>query len=114
VRVGQESMLPQEFADLEPFAPVWSHPDANERYERRLRSTMIEMQVFYEAAVARADAALAYLDHFDLQEMPEPAQNLLWMYASLSAVGFAVDVFRQPTVPDAGAGRLPWIRTPVP
>lgn len=108
------TMLPAEFSDLEPFADKWSASDMNERYQRRLDSTMDELQAFYDAVVPRAPAAIEYLNGFDLYDMPDEALNLLWMLGSLSAVSFAVDVFRRPRVPDKGYGELDWAVTPFP
>jgi hypothetical protein len=36
------------------------------------------------------------------------------MLASLSAVGLAVDVFKQPRVPDSNDARLEWTAAPAP
>jgi len=43
------TILPGEFADLEPFVG-WSLPTENERYAKRLSSSMDELQAFYDAA----------------------------------------------------------------
>jgi hypothetical protein len=64
--------------------------------------------------VARAEEAIAYLNEFDLEEMPAPELHLLWVLCSLSAVGFAVDCFKQPAVPDTGPARLDFDLTPRP
>ena len=53
--------LPSEFADLEPFAD-WCLPTEQERYTKRLASTMAEMQEFYDAAFGRLEEAMVYLD----------------------------------------------------
>jgi hypothetical protein len=79
-----------------------------ERYQRRLASSMEEMQAFYDAALPRGEEAIAYLDQFDLHELPDAALHLLWLMCSLSTVSFAIDVFLQPRIPSAGNGYLPW------
>jgi hypothetical protein len=108
------TMLPPQFADLEPFAEQWSVADANERYERRLASTMEELQAFYDVGVRNGDAVMTHLAGFQVDDLPEQETNLLWMYCSLSAVSFAIDVFRQPTVPDTGNATMPWTNVPYP
>ncbi|HEY4331482.1 MAG TPA: hypothetical protein VGM78_02885 [Ilumatobacteraceae bacterium] len=108
------TMLPERFAELEPFAPMWSVADANERYERRLVSSMEDLQAFYDVATRRGEEAIAYLNDFDITDLPDAEANLLWMYCSLSAVGFAVDVFRQPTVPETCGATMPWTVVPYP
>ena len=61
---------PAEFADLEPFAD-WALPTEAERYAKRLASTMDELQAFYDAAFPRLEAATAYLEHLELDGLPE-------------------------------------------
>lgn len=109
-----DALLPEEFADLEPFAEIWSLPTAEDRYQRRLASTMDELQAFYDALVPQAEAVMEYLDRFDLEDMPETAVRLLWLMSSLSTVSFAVDIFNQPMVPDSGAAYLYWTAEPGP
>lgn len=94
--------LPPVFADLEPFAG-WCLATEGERYAKRLASTMDELQAFYDAAFPRLEAAMTYLDQFDLGALPDDAKRLLWLCYSLVNVSFPVEVWRQPRVPDSGA-----------
>ncbi len=64
------TMLPEAFADLEPFAATWCLRTEGERYGRRLASTMDEMQTFYDAAFPRLGEALSYLDQYPLDALP--------------------------------------------
>jgi hypothetical protein len=96
------STLPAEFADLEPYAD-WAIATERARYDKRVATAMDELQSFYEAAFPRMEAALTYLDQFSLDEMPEDAERLLWLYCALVTVSFPVEVWRQPRVPDSGA-----------
>lgn len=107
-------LLPAKFSSLEPFAPKWSVGDINERYRRREASTMSELTEFYEAVVARGEEILDHLGGFSMDDLPDAERNLMWMMASLSAVSFAVDVFRQPVVPDTCGARMDWKDTPYP
>lgn len=100
-------MLPPEFADLEPWAREWALPTMGARYDRRMTSTMAEMQAFYDVAVPRGEAAIDYVNQFPLDDMPDDALHLMWLMAALSAVSFAVDIFKRPIIPSAGAGNLP-------
>ena len=83
------SPLPAEFADLEPFSD-WSIEKDDDRYQKRLSSSMSEMQALYDALVPRAPAAMEYLDQFDLKELPDSALRLLWLLYSLTAISFSV------------------------
>jgi hypothetical protein len=108
------ALLPDEFADLEPFAADWVLPTERERFAKRLSSSMEQMQAFYDKAFPRAGAALQYLDALELEKLPERAQNLLTLMYSLVMVSFPVEVWKQPHVPDAGATYLDLVEEPVP
>jgi hypothetical protein len=99
------SVLPADFADLEPFAD-WSLETEAERYAKRLASSMDELQAFYDAAFPRLEAAITYLDGFSLDSLPEDATRLLWLTYSLVNASFPVEVWRQPRVPDSGAASM--------
>ena len=99
------TMLPAAFADLEPFAE-WSLATERERYAKRLSSTMEELQAFYDAAFPRLEEAMAYLDKFDLNALPDDATRLLWLCYSLVNASFPVEVWRQARVPDSGAASI--------
>src|SRR3990172_6007336 len=94
--------LPADFADLEPFAE-WAIPTEGARYDKRIASTMDEMQAFYDAAFPRMEDALSYLEQHSMDDLPEDAKRLLWLYCALVTVSFPVEVWRQPRVPDSGA-----------
>ena len=97
--------LPAEFADLEPFAD-WCLATEAERYAKRLGSTMDELQAFYDAAFPRLEAAMAYLDGFPLDALPDEATSLLHLCYSLVNASFPVECWRQPRVPDSGAASM--------
>ena len=104
--------LPEPFADLEPFAATWCLASERERYAQRLASTMDEMQTFYDAAFPRLEAAMAYLDQFPLDALPDDALHLMWLLYSLVQVSFPVEVWRQPRVPDSGAASIDCVVEP--
>jgi hypothetical protein len=105
------STLPAEFADLEPYAD-WAIATERARYDKRVASTMNELQTFYDAAFPRMEAALTYLDQYSLDEMPEDAERLLWLYCALVTVSFPVEAWRQPRVPDSGAASIDAVLEP--
>jgi hypothetical protein len=104
-------LLPSEFAELEPFA-AWSLATEAERYAKRLASTLDEIQVFYDAAFPRLEDAMAYIDQFEFDALPESASRLLWLCYSLVNASFPVEVWRQPRVPDSGAASLDMLIEP--
>jgi hypothetical protein len=97
--------LPSDFADLERYAE-WAIPTERARYAKRLASTMDELQGFYDAAFPRMEAATAYLERYDLDDLPDDAKRLLWLYCALVTVSFPVEVWRQAKVPDSGSTTL--------
>ncbi len=103
--------LPAEFADLEPFAD-WALETEAERYDKRLASSMDELQAFYDLAFPRLEAAMVYLDQFELAGLPDEAKSLLWLCYSLVNASFPVEVWRQPRVPDSGAASMDMLVEP--
>ncbi|HEX9033415.1 MAG TPA: hypothetical protein VF834_16365 [Streptosporangiaceae bacterium] len=104
-------MLPADFAALEPFSD-WILTTESERYAKRLASTMPQMQAFYDAAFPLLEPAIAHLDKFDLDELPEAERHLMLLMFSLVMVSFPVEVWKQPRVPDSGAAYLELVVEP--
>ena len=109
-----DRMLPAEFSDLEPFVADWCLDSEPERYAKRLSSTMDEIQAFYDAIMPRAEAAIQYLEKFPLDELPEDAMRLLKLLYSLILMSFAVEIWRQPYIPDTGTAQFELKIEPVP
>ncbi|MEV4235734.1 hypothetical protein ACIBJI_15775 [Nocardia sp. NPDC050408] len=107
-----ETLLPGEFADLEPYAALWCLPTETKRYRRRLDSSMDDMQRFYDAITPRAEDALAYCDKFTIDDIPEDAKNLMYLLYSMIQVSFPVEVWRQPRIPDTGSASLTCVIEP--
>jgi len=103
--------LPAQFADLQPFAD-WAMPGERARYAKRVASTMEELQAFYDAAFPRMEEAMTYLEQYSMDDLPEDATNLLWLYCALVTVSFPVEVWRQPRVPDSGASSFDAVLEP--
>ena len=97
--------FPAEFADLEPFAD-WALPSEDERYDKRIASTMDELQAFYDAAFPRIEDAFTYLEQYPLDALPAEAANLLNLLNALMTASFPVEVWRQPRVPDSGPAAM--------
>ncbi|MDT5009261.1 MAG: hypothetical protein QOH57_878 [Mycobacterium sp.] len=106
-------VLPPEFADLERFS-AWCLASETERYDKRLSSSMTEMQAFYDAITPRAEEAIAYCDKFALDDMPDDVVNLIHLLYSMIMVSFPVECWKQPRVPDSGASTLDCVVEPYP
>jgi hypothetical protein len=109
-----DSLLPPQFSDLEAHAGTWCLATEPERWAQRMRSSMDQLQAFYDAVFPRADEAIAYCDRFPLDQMPEEAERLLWLVHSLLLVSFAIEVWRQPQVIHCGSARIDRIGGPRP
>ena len=109
-----DALLPAEFADLERWAATWCLATEPERWARRLARPMAELQAFYDAFLPRAEEAIAWCDRFPLDDMPADAQRLLQLLHSLLMVSYAVEVWKQPEVVNAGSARIDRILEPRP
>jgi hypothetical protein len=107
------NVLPAAFADLEQFAD-WALQSEGERYAKRLSSTMVELQAFYDVAFPRLGDAAVYLDNFPLDDLPDDAYKLLLLTYSLINVSFPIEAWHQPRVPDTGASSMDAVIEPVP
>jgi hypothetical protein len=105
--------LPTEFADLEPFSD-WCLDSEPQRYQKRMNSSMAQMQAFYDAITPRAEDAIAYCDKFPLDDLPDDVTNLMHLLYSMIMVSFPVECWKQPRVPDSGASTLDCVSEPVP
>lgn len=105
-------MLPTEFAELEPFVDAWCVDNEPQRWERRLASSMSEMQAFYDAIFPRAEEAIAYCDKFPLHEMPDDVRRLFHLLEALALVSYAVEVWGQPEPVHVGNARMDRTREP--
>ena len=108
------ALLPEPFADLEPFAASWCLATEPERWERRLATPLEEMQAFYDALFPRAEEAIAYCDGFPLDALPPEVERLLQLLLSLALVSYATEVWRQQLPIDNGAAVIDRIAEPRP
>jgi hypothetical protein len=109
-----ETLLPKAFAELEPWASRWCLASEPERWAQRMRSSMGELQAFYDAFFPRAEEAIAYCDAFPLDDMPADAERLLQLLHSLLMVSYAVEVWHRPEVIHCGSARIDRILEPHP
>lgn len=105
------AVLPQEFAELEPFAD-WALHGEQARYDKRVNSTIDELQAFYDAAFPFLDKAREHLEKVSLDTINDEDKRLTWLFCALCTVSFPVEVWRQPRVPDAGASSIDAIVEP--
>jgi hypothetical protein len=107
-------LLPPAFAELERFAPTWCLATEPERWAQRQRSSMAELQAFYDAFFPRAEDAIALCDRHPLDDLPADVERLLQLLHSLLMVSYAVEVWKQPGVINGGSARIDRVREPHP
>jgi hypothetical protein len=108
------SLLPADFADLEPFAGQWCLATEPERYATRLTTPMPAIVAFYDAVTPRAEAAMTYLERFPLDDLPADATNLLHLLYSMIMVSFPVESWGQQKIPDTGSATFDLFVEPTP
>ncbi|TMK64463.1 MAG: hypothetical protein E6G60_06860 [Actinobacteria bacterium] len=104
--------LPEGFAELEPYVHDWAKPTRAERYATRLSKPFDELVEFYDAIAPRAEEAIAYLDTLDLDALPDDATTLLQLLYSMILVSYAVNIFKQPRIPDSGSAFFDMVAEP--
>jgi hypothetical protein len=115
--MSEQSLLPDGFEYLEPFALAWGEIHTqSERYLKRQKSSMKELEAFHKAAAPRLGEIFDYLDQFPVGELPEKEARLYRTVAALAEVMQAVEVFGQPTVPVAPSNphhvKTEWVEAP--
>jgi hypothetical protein len=108
------ALLPAEFADLEPFAATWCLATEEERWDRRMASSMAEIVAFYDAAFPRLEAAIEHCDQHPLDGLPPQVEHLLQLVHSLVQAAMAVEIFGQPRTVDAADAVLHRVTEPLP
>jgi len=106
--------LPQAFSELEPYVADWSLATRAERYAARRDRPFDELVAFYDAIAPRAEEAIAYLDGRDINALSDEATRLLHLLYSMILVSYAVNVFKQNRIPDAGAAFFEMVAEPIP
>jgi len=106
--------LPQAFSEIEPYVADWALATRAERYAARRDRPFDELVAFYDAIAPRAEEAIAYLDGRDINALSDEATRLLHLLYSMILVSYAVNVFKQNRIPDAGATFFEMVAEPIP
>ena len=90
--------LPPQFAQMTGFLD-WALTTETERLNKRLGSSMVEIQAFYDAMLPLAPQILQYLNEFELAELDPTQQTLMTMMLSLAEISAAVELYERPDHP---------------
>jgi hypothetical protein len=104
--------LPADFADLEQYADIWALPDSASRGAKRRTSTMEEIRRFYDAAVARIDPIMTYLNRYQDGPMPGEAICLLNLALALAEVSRSVEQYGAPGTEGLDESRFELLHEP--
>lgn len=96
---NNESSLPAKFAELERFVADWAIDTEAARNKKRVRSSMEDLDGFYNAVFPRLTDIANYIDQYSLDAMPQDAARLLYLALMLMEVSPPVEVYRTPDVP---------------
>jgi hypothetical protein len=91
-------LLPDGFADLEPFLP-WSGETETARNHYRIDRVQSEIEAFTAVVVPRLPAICEFLDAFPLDDMPDDARRLYYLMLSVAEVAPSVEGYHAPSVP---------------
>lgn len=98
--VAVENELPEPFAALQPFVPLWALASETDRSIQRYRIGMEAIVAFKDAMLPQVDAIVAWLDGFPLDALPPAGVTLMTMLLSLAEIAPAVEFYGQPAVID--------------
>ena len=87
------SVLPPQFAALEPFS-AWCLATETERNNRRLASPFPEISALSDAVLPRVEAICAYLDERSAEgPLADDAKRLYFLLLSLAEVAPAIESY---------------------
>ncbi len=97
--MNDDNSLPAGFNDLEHLVEYWAGVTPGDRWDRRARASMPQIQAFYDIMVRRTDAALKYLQSKPLENLEGADARLFRLVLALAYVAMAVELHKQPRAP---------------
>jgi len=91
--------LPAGFEDLAPFIDQWCLPETQQRHASRETASMEDTRGFYDAMLAKAPAAMAFLDGKPFDRLADDELRLMYLLLALGHVAVAVEVHGRPRAP---------------
>lgn len=98
---AKAALLPPGFEALEPFVAYWVHETNDQRRQARSTARMEDIQAFYDAIVAQAEAGIAYLEAYELGKMPPDAERLFKLLLAMNHAAIAVEMHGAPRAADS-------------
>jgi hypothetical protein len=96
--LSSDVVLPAGFEDLAPLLD-WNLPSMDDRRDRRVGSTMEEIDAFYQALLPRMDDVLDHLAGVEMTDDMDPGSAvLLNLSLALCEIAPAVEQFFEPVI----------------
>lgn len=87
--------IPKGFEDLEVWCADWALPGEQERFMKRINTSVDSIRKFYDAILPRMDAALEHLKGFPVTGLPQAEENLMRLALSYVEVSRIFEVWNQ-------------------
>lgn len=100
-----DDLLPPDFHDLASHL-AWALPTEHARRAKRAASSMVEIQTFYDAMLARMEAVLAFLAQHGVEQVAPAIQRLFLLATALAEIAPAVEMYGEPTAEGLDVLRL--------
>jgi hypothetical protein len=85
-------LLPEQFAALEEFAPLWGDlTTVSQRYVRRQETSFEELKRFWQTMAPRLEEIFDYLERFPRSQLPEREARLFRLALGLTEAAEAVE-----------------------
>jgi 4-oxalocrotonate tautomerase family enzyme len=95
------SSLPPGFEALDIFVPYWCLDSNDQRRAARSTAAMADIQRFYDAIVAQAEAAIVHCEQYPLGQMPPATERLFKLLLAMNHAAIAVEMHGEPRAADS-------------
>ena len=89
--------LPKGYEDLQAWSD-WCLADIDARRDRRINSSMEDIDAFYDAVLPHMGDALALLHQTPVDKMDPASENLLNLLLTMAEIAPAVEQFHEPVI----------------
>jgi hypothetical protein len=87
--------LPSEFADLERWVHEWALLTEQQRFDKRVGSTLDQLRPFYDAMLARMPAIMEYLARLPVEGLAQADERLLRLALSYVEISRCFEAWGQ-------------------
>ena len=94
-----------DFSDLDAVVNEWGLESAAERLNKRMTSSVDELQAFYDAIGPRLEEIIEFLNGFPLTKIPDQYQKLSYMALAVLEVDDPLNYWKRPTLDHASDPR---------